>query len=133
MRASDIMTKSVISVDDSLTVSEAVKIMAKHNVGALVIQTPRPTFGIFTQGDLINRVIAKNRSIRKTKVASVMTESTKCAQADDDLDEITSIMYEENVKYLPVMRGRELVGIISHSDLFKALFRSAEGYKEELI
>ncbi len=133
MKASDIMTKSVIAVDDSITVGEAIKIMAKHNIGALVIQTPKPTFGIFTQGDLINRVLAKNKSLRKTKIADVMTESTKCAQADDDLNEITSIMYEENVKYLPVMRGRKLVGLISHADLFKTLFRSAEGYKEEVI
>lgn len=133
MRASDIMTRSVIAVDESLSVGEVVKIMAENNVGALVIQTPRPTFGIFTQGDLVNRVIAQNRNLEKTKIADVMTESTKCAQADDDLNEITSIMYDENVKYLPVMRGRELVGIISHADLFKALFRSAEGYKEEVI
>lgn len=133
MKASEIMTKSVISVDGSTTVSEAAKIMAEHDIGALIIQTPKPTFGIFTQGDLLNRVIAKNKSLRKTKIADVMTESTKCAQSEDNLSEITTIMYEENVKYLPVMEGRKLVGIISHIDLFRAVFRGAEGYKQEVI
>lgn len=42
-------------------------------------------------------------------------------------------MYEEDVRYLPVMDGRKLVGIISNDDLFKVVFRSSEGYKEEVL
>ncbi|MER3445905.1 MAG: hypothetical protein C4291_03285 [Candidatus Dadabacteria bacterium] len=42
-------------------------------------------------------------------------------------------MYEENVRHLPVMDGRKLVGIISLRDLFKVIFRGAEGYQEEVI
>jgi predicted transcriptional regulator len=42
-------------------------------------------------------------------------------------------MYEESVRYLPVMEGRKLVGIISTTDLFKAIFRASEGYQEEVV
>jgi CBS domain-containing protein len=42
-------------------------------------------------------------------------------------------MYEQNVRYLPVMDGRKLVGIISTTDLFRLTFRAAEGYQEEVI
>ncbi|MEM4408219.1 MAG: CBS domain-containing protein [Candidatus Caldarchaeum sp.] len=133
MKARDIMTKNVISVDENMSVREAVNVMAQHNIGALIIQTPKPTFGIFTQGDLVERVIAPGRNPDTTKIREVMTESTKCVQADDDMDEIAEIMYEETVKYLPVMDGRKLVGIISNVDLFRAMFRASEGYKEEVV
>ncbi|HWP91941.1 MAG TPA: CBS domain-containing protein [Thermodesulfobacteriota bacterium] len=133
MKANEIMTKDVLSVDENTSVKEAVQIMAKHNVGALIVQTPKPTFGIFTQGDLVTRVIAEGKDLEKTKIKDVMTETVQCAQAEDSIDELTKIMYEQNVRYLPVMDGRKLVGIISTTDLFRLTFRAAEGYQEEVI
>jgi len=133
MKANEIMTKDVLSVDENISVKEAVQIMAKHNVGALIVQTPKPTFGIFTQGDLVARVIAEGKDLEKTKIKDVMTETVQCAQAEDSIDELTKIMYEQNVRYLPVMDGRKLVGIISTTDLFRLTFRAAEGYQEEVI
>lgn len=133
MKAHEIMTKDVLSVDENTSVKEAVQIMAKHNVGALIVQTPKPTFGIFTQGDLIARVIAEGKDMEKTKIRDVMTETVQCAQSQDSIDDLTKIMYEQSVRYLPVMDGRKLVGIISTTDLFRVTFRSAEGYQEEVI
>jgi signal-transduction protein with cAMP-binding, CBS, and nucleotidyltransferase domain len=83
MKANEIMTKDVLSVDENTSVKEAVQIMAKHNVGALIVQTPKPTFGIFTQGDLVTRVIAEGKDLEKTKIKDVMTETVQCAQAED--------------------------------------------------
>ncbi|HEX9831192.1 MAG TPA: CBS domain-containing protein [Thermodesulfobacteriota bacterium] len=133
MKAHEIMTKDVLSVHESTSVNEAVQIMARHNIGALIVQTPRPTFGIFTQGDLLSRVVAEGKDLEKTKIEEVMTESVQCAQADDSIDDLVRIMYEESVRYLPVMDGRKLVGIISTTDLFKVIFRGAEGYREEIV
>ncbi len=133
MKAQEIMTREVLSVDESTSVKEAVRIMAKHNIGAVIVQTPRPTFGIFTQGDLLSRVVAEGKELEKTKIKEVMTESVQCAQAEDSIDDLVRIMYEENVRYLPVMDGRKLVGIISTADLFKVIFRGSEGYREEIV
>jgi len=133
MKASEIMTTNVLSVGEDTSVIDAVKIMDKNQIGALIVQTPRPTFGIFTQRDLLSRVVARKKSARNTKIKDVMTETIKCAQVDDSIDDITRLMYDENVRYLPVMDGRKLVGIISNDDLFKVVFRSSEGYKEEVL
>lgn len=133
MKASEIMTTNVLSVGEDTLVIDAVKIMDKNQIGALIVQTPRPTFGIFTQRDLLSRVVARRKSVRNTKIKDVMTETIKCAQVDDSIDDITRLMYVENVRYLPVMDGRKLVGIISNDDLFKVVFRSSEGYKEEVL
>ena len=133
MKASEIMTENVLSVSEDTSVMDAVKIMDKNQIGALIVQTPRPTFGIFTQRDLLSRVVARRKSVRNTKIKDVMTETIKCAQVEDSIDDITRLMYDENVRYLPVMDGRKLVGIISNDDLFKVVFRSSEGYKEEVL
>ncbi|HXG30483.1 MAG TPA: CBS domain-containing protein [Thermodesulfobacteriota bacterium] len=133
MKAHEIMTKDVLSVDENTSVKEAVQMMAEHDVGALIVQTPKPTFGIFTQGDLIARVIAKGKDLEKTKIREVMTETVQCAQAEDSIEDLARIMYEENVRYLPVMDGRKLVGIISATDLFRVIFRGSEAYQEEII
>ena len=133
MKAQDIMTKDVLSVDQSTYVREAVRIMAENDIGAVIVQIEGPAFGIFTQRDLITRVVAKGMDIVTTKLKDVMTQSIKCAQADDSVDDVLKVMYEENIRYLPVMDKRKLVGIISTADLFKVTFRASEGYTEEVL
>lgn len=133
MKAQDIMTKDVLSVDQSTYVREAVRIMAENDIGAVIVQIEGPAFGIFTQRDLITRVVAKGMDIGTTKLKDVMTQSIKCAQADDSVDDVLKVMYEENIRYLPVMDKRKLVGIISTADLFKVTFRASEGYTEEVL
>lgn len=137
MKAHEIMTKNVLSVKENISVKEAAGIMAENNVGALIVETSKPTagvwYGIFTQSDLLTRVVAEGKDLENTKIRDVMTDGIKCAQAEDDVNEIARIMYEENVRYLPVIEGRKLIGIISTTDLFKFIFRGAEGYQEEIL
>jgi predicted transcriptional regulator len=133
MKASEIMNKHVLSVDQGISVKEAVQVMADNDIGALVVQIEGPTFGIFTQSDLLKRVVATERDPKTTKIKDVMTKSIKCAQAEDSVEDLLKIMYEEDIRYLPVMDKRRLVGIISTADLFKVAFRGSEGYTEEIV
>jgi CBS domain-containing protein len=133
MKAQDIMTKKVVSADQNTTVEYAAKIMASNDIGALIVQIEGPTFGIFTQKDLLSRVVAAGKNIETTKIKDVMSESVKCAQADDQVEDVLRVMYEEDIRYLPVMDKRKLVGIISTLDLFKISFRASEGYAEEVV
>jgi Predicted signal-transduction protein containing cAMP-binding and CBS domains len=133
MKAREVMTKDVLSIDGKISVKEAAQTMTKHNIGALIVQIRGPTFGIFTQHDLLARVVVEGKDPEKTKIRDVMTESIECAQAEDSVDDVVRIMYEENIRYIPVMDGRELVGIISTTDLFRFIFRGAEGYQEEVL
>jgi CBS domain-containing protein len=133
MKVNEIMTKDVFSVDQNTPVSKAVKTMAENDIGAIIVQIDGPTFGIFTQHDLLTRVVAVGKDLETTKIKDVMTKSIKCAQAEDDVEDVLRVMYEENVRYLPVMDKRKLVGIVSTADLFKLTFRASEGYAEEVI
>jgi CBS domain-containing protein len=102
-------------------------------VRQLIVQIEGPTFGIFTQRDLLTRVVAQGKNVKSTKIKDVMTQSIKCAQAEDDVEDVLRVMYEENVRYLPIMDKRKLVDIVSTADLFKFTFRASEGYAEEVI
>ncbi len=133
MKVHEIMTKDVVSVDQNILLTEAVKVMAEKDIGAVIVQIEGPSFGIFTQHDLLTRVVAPGKDLESTKIKDVMTQSVKCAQVDDDVEDVLRVMYQENVRYLPVMDKRKLVGIISTADLFKFTFRASEGYAEEVI
>lgn len=133
MKIKQIMTKEVVAVDQDTPVSEAVKIMADKDIGAIIVQIQGPSFGVFTEHDLLTRVVAAGRHLETTKIKDVMTESVKCAQAEDDVEDVLRVMYEENIRHLPVMDKRKLAGMISTVDLFKIAFRASEGYAEEVI
>lgn len=133
MKVNEIMTRDVVSVDPNTPVSEAVKIMADKDIGAIVVQIEGPSFGIFTEHDLLTRVVAAGKDLETTKIRDVMTRSIKCAQAQDDVEDVLRVMYDENVQHLPIMDKRRLAGIVSMADLFKFTFRASEGYAEEVI
>jgi len=118
----DIMTESVRTVDENTSVLESVKIMAEFNIGALVILSPiQDAIGIFTERDLLKRVCASELDLEKTPVSKVMTSEFICAQAEDELNYLPQIMSEKNIRHLPVVDGKKLIGILSMRDLLAHL------------
>jgi len=77
MKAHEIMNKNVLSVNQNTSAKQAVEMMAKNDIGALIVQMEGPTFGIFTQRDLLARVVAEGKDLENTRIKDVMTESSK--------------------------------------------------------
>ncbi len=122
--AQDVMKKEVLSIDETATVLDAVKLMDRNNVGAVVVMSAiKDAMGIFTERDLLRRVVAVGRVPQTTKVTEVMTPEFMCAQASDNAYELLSIMVEQRFRHLPVMDGRKLVGICSTRDLYTQLVK----------
>ena len=125
--AKEIMTAELLSVEPNITVQEAVERMAKHNVGSLVILSPiRDILGIFTERDLVRRVVAKKLDPVTTKIEAVMTPNVMVAQATDSAWELLEVMFREKFRHLPVVDGRKIVGIISLKDFYTCLLQSGE-------
>lgn len=124
MAARDVMKKDVLSIDETGTVLDAVKLMDRHNVGAVVVMSAiKDAMGIFTERDLLRRVVAVGKIPQSTRITEVMTPEFECAQASDDAYELLSIMVEQRFRHLPVMDGRKLVGIVSTRDLYTKLVK----------
>jgi len=118
-KAKDIMTKEIQSVEKDITVAEATSLMDKNNIGSvMVVNAIHDPLGIFTERDLLRRVVAKGLDPKKTKMSQVMTPHLHCAQASDNALEILQVMCSANFRHLPVLDGKKLVGIVSLKDFY---------------
>lgn len=118
----DLMVEEVLTCDESKTIAEVVNIMAQHNIGAVVIiNAIKDPVGIFTERDLLKRVVAPGLDTKSTAVSKAMTPKFVCVQVNDDLDELADIMIQGNFRHLPVVNGSKLVGIVSLRDVVKYL------------
>ena len=134
-KARDIMEADVefVSADD--TVAEAAKKMAKHDVGALPIcNEDKRLEGMITDRDIAVKAVAKGKDPKKTKVRDIADQpEVVTIGADDSIDEALKTMKNKKVRRLPVIDGREVVGIISQGDVATNLPEDKVGALVEAI
>ena len=85
----------------STTVLEATVKMNQHKIGALIVTNEDQIVGIFTERDVLRRVVAARRDPVQTTVAEVMTGKVICCDLDTDLDEVSQIMKDRRIRHLP--------------------------------
>jgi CBS domain-containing protein len=100
------------------TVLEATKKMNQHKIGALVVMQDNQVVGMFTERDVLRRVVAEQRDPSSLCVAEVMTTEVICAEPETDLEEAANIMKTRRIRHLPICdAGGQLLGMISIGDL----------------
>lgn len=109
---------TVHSISLQATVLEATKKMNQHQLGALLVMEDGQIAGIFTERDVLRRVVAGERNPADTPVREVMTADVICCDADDELDEISTLMLQRRIRHVPVSdhNGR-IMGLISIGDI----------------
>jgi len=107
----------VATVDKDVTVLEAAKRMNDRRIGALVVTSGERAVGIFTERDILNRVVAEARAADKTFVSEVMTSPMACCRRDTSLSECKSVMTQKRIRHLPVVEEGKLYGMISSGDI----------------
>ncbi|HYE18454.1 MAG TPA: CBS domain-containing protein [Tepidisphaeraceae bacterium] len=109
------------------TVLDATRKMNQHKIGALVVMEEGRVVGMFTERDVLQRVVAQEVPPASVKVGDVMTREVVCCQPDDDLDEISAIMKTRRVRHVPVCDAQgALHGIISMGDVNAQYASNAE-------
>jgi|GEM_PF-759298 len=117
------MVKNVITARETQTVFEACQILFKNRIGALiVIDRNKKPIGIFTERDLLNRVVALDRNPKKLLLSEVMTKGIKVATAAASYQEVYGMMSENNIRHLPIVENEMLVAIVSMRDLLRYSF-----------
>ena len=144
MRVRDVMTYGAIGVPETAGLTEAVDTMLRSRVSAVfVFDAERALVGVLSEGDLMRRVeLGTDRKRPRwvelllsggrlaesyahshgRKVGEIMTAEVFTISEDADLSEAVDLMLHRHVKRLPVLRGDAVVGVVSRSDLLKALF-----------
>lgn len=122
----------VFSIPPEATVFEALKMMADHNVGALLVMTGGKVDGILSERDCIRRLDLHGRNSRETKVGEIMTSKVLYAQASQSLEECVAIMIDKNIRHLPVYANDNLVGLISVRDVLREVVETQKAMIAQL-
>jgi len=88
--------------------------------------------GIISERDYAREIFIEGRSSRDTKVEEIMTKKVLTLSADDKFDKGLDIMTKKRIRHLPVMRGKELVGMVSQGDLVKEMIAYQKALIKEL-
>ncbi len=105
--------KKLVTAAPETTVSQAAKLMAKRNVGAVMVVEDGRLIGIFTERDAVFRVIAKGRDTKTTTLADVMTDAPRTVDPDRTFGYALLMMHENGFRHLPVIENGKPIGIVS--------------------
>lgn len=107
----------VATIDRAASVLDAARLMNQRRIGALVVTSGDNVVGIFTERDILNRVVAAEKAPADTQVSDVMSSPMACCHRETPLSECRSIMTTKRIRHLPVVEEGKLYGLISSGDL----------------
>jgi CBS domain-containing protein len=107
----------VVSIGAGEAVLAAASLMNERSIGGLVVTDDERVVGIFTERDILRRVVAARKDPATTLVRDVMTSPVACCRPDTNLAECRSVMTEQRIRHLPVVERERLCGIVTIGDL----------------
>src|ERR1700688_4772809 len=118
MMISDLLRNQVIvSAEVHQTVLEIAKLMVQHNIGAVPVLQNGKLVGIFSERDLMKRVVGEGRDPRSTSLAEIMTEDPLTVSMHEELENCMTIMRRHSFRHLLVCHEGRLAGIVSLRDI----------------
>ncbi|MEO7052135.1 MAG: CBS domain-containing protein [Rhodanobacter sp.] len=123
---------TIFSVAPDAPVLEAIKQMAEHRVGALLVMKGTELVGVVSERDYARKVILQGKSSSQTAVSDIMTGNPLTVGPDTDVFECMRLCTDSRIRHLPVINDGALVGIISIGDLVKAVIDSQAEQIEHL-
>ena len=136
MRISDVIgskaSKDVITISPDATVRDLIRLLAEHNVGALIVSGDGSAVdGIVSERDVVRHLLDSD-DILDGQVAEIMTVEVATASPDTSLDEMRTLMTERRIRHVPVVTDGSLTGIISIGDVVKAAMNQLEFERDQL-
>ncbi len=124
-------TTHTVSPED--TVFDAVGVMNQHRVGAAVVLEEERVVGIFTERDVLTRVVGADLDSHTTPVARVMTPDPICVSGSSSVTDLMTVATEKRCRHFPVVENERLVGLVSIGDLVHWEIRDQETQLDSAI
>ncbi|MAR53197.1 MAG: histidine kinase [Acidimicrobiaceae bacterium] len=121
--------KELLTVDRKQPVLEALTIMAKHKIGALIVMNGSKMVGVISERDYAREIILEGKSSKETTVEEIMTKKVLTLSAKDKFEKGLQIMTDKRIRHMPVIDGGKVIGMVSQGDLVKEMIN----YQKELI
>lgn len=112
-----ISTQETYRVDGRQTVLEVAQAMVARNIGAVPVLRDGLLTGIFSERDLMSRVVAEGRDPRTTQVEEVMTEDPLTVNPSESVESCMLLMRRHGFRHLPICEGKRLLGVVSLRDI----------------
>ena len=109
--------RKVYSIEADRTVLEGARFMMEHNIGALPVLRNGELVGIFSERDIMNRVVAVGRMPGTTRISEVMTSNPKTVGVNESVEECLFLMREFGFRHVLITEAKELKGLVSLRDL----------------
>ena len=124
--------RAIFSVEPQAPVLEAIRAMAAHHVGALLVMQADSLAGIVSERDYARKVILLGRSSADTPVRDIMSFPVITVSPDETVQTCMQLMTDKRVRHLPVVDGGRVVGMVSIGDLVKAVIAEQQAQIEQL-
>jgi CBS domain-containing protein len=111
--------RELYTVKKGTTVKDSVFYMAEKGVGLVPVMDEGKLVGVFSERDLVKRVIAQNKSLATTKVEEVMSTNLIIAQVNEPNESVLAKMKDANTRHILIIENEKLVGVLSMRDLLE--------------
>jgi len=124
--------RGVHSIGPDETVFDALKVMADRDIGSLVVLENGRLVGIVTERHYAREIVLKGKTSPTTRVQDIMSRKVVCARPEQSVEEGMAVMTTRTVRHLPVLEGRQVVGLVSIGDMVRSLIDEQKFIIEEL-
>jgi CBS domain-containing protein len=111
--------REIFTVSKGMSVKDVALYMAEKSVGLVPVMDEGKLVGVFSERDLVKRVIAKNKSLEQTKVDDVMSTKLIIADINEPNESVLAKMKEANTRHILIIENEKLVGVLAMRDLLE--------------
>jgi CBS domain-containing protein len=125
--------KTTLSVPPDISVAAAVEVLNQNQVGSVLVLDGGRLVGIFTERDILRRVVGERRDPATTRVSEVMTRDLVVMRPSASVVDAMKVVSEKRIRHIPVVEAGNVVGVVSQGDLNHWLVRNREGQIQDLV
>jgi CBS domain-containing protein len=125
--------RTVLSIPHTATIDEAVRTMNDHKVGCVLVMDGEALVGVFTERDVLRRVVGQPRALMANPVTEVMTRNPKTVPPEMTVQDALAFISENRCRHLPIVEGGRLLGLLSQGDLTRWLVQAHKAEAEHLM
>ena len=117
------MNKTIVSINGKATVADAVKLMKERKVSSLLVnrRSQGDAWGMLTRKDVVNKVVDPGRNPKEVKVFEIMTKPLIMVSPGLAIKYCARMLHHAGIRRAPVFDGKEIIGIVSNTDIFNAI------------
>ena len=120
LKLEDVMVKDLIGIEVKVSVKKAVELMNEYEIGCLIVMKRGKLAGIVTERDMVKRILLESKDPEKIKVNEIMSKPVIVGKPQMSIEDAVKLMFNRNIKKLPVVDDNHLVGLVTLTDLVRS-------------